>query len=367
MAEFIRSLDAFPKVDTECLERTRRGGFTTIAVYSILVVLGLVEVFKYCLPPMRQMFVVDPALGKFIPLTIDVSVATPCDQLVVLLTQEDGSNIILDSLLEAASEGKRPGWLSANTDPNIVDTCRIRGTVPISRTKGVISIVPLLAGAGGLGAMILAAEDSINFSHHIHRIAFGGSSARSQDEIHGDPLAATTQHKMSAHEQYTYFCSVISSYRLQGESFDHLMSGTWANRGQQKHLLSTPSHQYAINGFLGKQSPNPALIFKYDYEPLAIVMAPDRSTFRAFLVRIIGILGGIYTSVFMLHFLLSKIAKWTRMFASKLWWGSPSAPTLGPRTKWGSQRDAQDEGSRLIGGNEGGEPSLAPPSPGRII
>lgn len=314
--EFIAALDAFPKVSTECLEFTRRGGMTTLVLYAILIVLGFSEFLRYVWPPVRQTFVVDPALGKFVPLTIDVSVATSCDQIVVILTNKEDVKVILDSQLSFRSEGRWPRWLTTNQDADIRDTCRIRGRVPISRSSGILSILPVLATAGNIGTLILAGESSINFSHHIHKISVGDRQGR-HNEIHSDPLNSTSQHTMSAHEHYTYFCSVISMYKLFGESFGQLMSGSLYDRSSKSHVLSAPSHRYAISGFQGKRSLYPGIIFKFNYEPLAVVEAYDRLSFFEFLVKIFGILGGVYTSISILHSLISIIVNIFQRAVSK--------------------------------------------------
>lgn len=96
----ITRLDAFPKFDTAYLEKTLSGGYVTIVTYTVLGLLMCTELARYVLPPLQQRYVVDPLLGSQVALSLDISVATPCDKLAVLQVEQTGNTRILgdDSL-----------------------------------------------------------------------------------------------------------------------------------------------------------------------------------------------------------------------------------------------------------------------------
>ena len=75
----IRSLDAFPKVESPYLNKTSCGGIASIITYALMGGLMLAEVFKWAMPPVSMQFTVDKTVAKKMILSFDISVATECN------------------------------------------------------------------------------------------------------------------------------------------------------------------------------------------------------------------------------------------------------------------------------------------------
>lgn len=103
--DMVARLDAFPKFDTAYLEKTLSGGYVTIVTYTLLGLLMCTELTRYVLPPLQQRYVVDPLLGSQVILSLDISVATPCEKLAVLQVEQTGTTRILgDNVLSMTDE-----------------------------------------------------------------------------------------------------------------------------------------------------------------------------------------------------------------------------------------------------------------------
>lgn len=103
--ENVARLDAFPKFDTAYLEKTLSGGYVTIITYTLLGLLMCTELTRYVLPPLQQRYVVDPLLGSQVVISLDISVATPCDKLAVLqVEQAENTHILGDNALAMTDE-----------------------------------------------------------------------------------------------------------------------------------------------------------------------------------------------------------------------------------------------------------------------
>ncbi len=308
----MRALDSFPKVDGELLERTRRGGVVTVAVALFIAVLVLSETWAYAFAPWTQHFVVDPAIphaierkamesawqmeghrgrapvgAARIPLVIDVSVATPCGSLVVVLTEADGSRVVVNELFSFEDESS-PGWLrDAPAATQSGPSCRLQGAVPVERVRGSLSLRPILSEAGGaLGVLAAAMDEHVNFAHHIHGVAFGVAELEAAGwDLRRGPLAGACQHALAAHVSWAYFLSVIPVYNAA--------PGVWRGCPRAGGLRE---NRYAVGSYGGRAGLHPGLVVHFDFEPVALVLASGRPPFGAFAARLAGIVGGVYAA-----------------------------------------------------------------------
>lgn len=312
----MESVDGFPRTDRSHVRRTFSGGILSVAVFSLLALLTLGEVYHFVYPPFREIFVVDGSVGSHIDLDLDISVATECDKLIVFLADEMGRREMIndslsmqddtfESVLESGkqtdgelSAGMRQ-WMRAMRDARSeavsgqpspsLHSCRIRGRHPVSKTGGKLLIVPFLSFLGETGQALEAQDDTLNFSHYVEHFAFGPDYPRMRN-----PLNGSSQLVMKPREHFLYFLSI--------------MTATYHDRLFGGHRVSTS--QYALNGFLGRNGQrdavNPGLFFTYSYEPLEKRILRDREPFIEFVTHLLGIVGGIYVSSSLLHRILTK-------------------------------------------------------------
>ncbi len=92
---WLTNCDGFQKMDTVYLKKTCSGGYITILTYSLMILLALTELSRYLNPPIRQRYIVDPEVGTEVQFAMDMSVATECDKLVVLLGESNGRTRII--------------------------------------------------------------------------------------------------------------------------------------------------------------------------------------------------------------------------------------------------------------------------------
>ena len=101
LRNFVISLDAFPKVDVSYLNPTTSGGLTSIVAFTIIGMLTATEVFRYLfVPSVSYSLQVDRDLQSEISLRFDISIATPCDQLVVGVMDAGGQKELLNHLVK---------------------------------------------------------------------------------------------------------------------------------------------------------------------------------------------------------------------------------------------------------------------------
>lgn len=157
--------------------------------------------------------------------------------------------------------------------------CRISTPKPImlDRIDGKLAVLPITEAMGILGAMIMAQDQIINFSHIIHRMSFGRDYPGQKN-----PLNGQSQPAMEYHEDFIYFLSVLPT------KYKGMWRRGWIN-----------SNQYSLTGYLGQKNQSkvekPGLYFAYKIEPLSLQIRQERTAFRTFLISLVGILGGIYT------------------------------------------------------------------------
>ncbi len=167
--------------------------------------------------------------------------------------------------------------------------CRISTVTPvqISRVDGRLMVLPVTDFLGTFGEFIMSVDKSINFSHIIHKMTFGRDYPGQRN-----PLNGQTQPAMQYHEDFAYFLSILPT-RYQGFT-------RWLD-----------SNQYSLTGFLGQKDQTkverPGLYFSIKIEPLSVVIKRHRTTMRAFLISLMGILGGIWTCFAMINSFLVTI------------------------------------------------------------
>lgn len=75
----LRSLDAFPKVETSYLNKTYYGALASIATYIAMAMLVVFEVWGWMQPQLVNHFSVDSRVHRKMPLSFDISVGTNCE------------------------------------------------------------------------------------------------------------------------------------------------------------------------------------------------------------------------------------------------------------------------------------------------
>ena len=281
LKDLITSADAFPKVDIGYLNPTISGGLTSIVAYSLIGFLSLSELFKYLFVPfVAHSLHVDKELQSDIRLLFDVSIASPCEQLVVASVDAGGQKNILNEFVTPL-----PIVL-----PGGVEGCRVKGNVVLNKVSGYLLIVPNASMLPGpFGAMLMLIDQRVNFSHQIHRFAFGPSAnEKFSGSYFKNPLDGVVKISDNRHQRFSYELSVLPTQFVDGDGNVLLKTNQYAVKGLRTKIES-------VNSVL------PGLYFEYDLDPMAVTIRSERLGFIWVLVNILGIIGGIYTCSGLIH------------------------------------------------------------------
>lgn len=291
ITDFIKECDLFPKVDTTYLEQSRQGGIVSMLAFTLISFLCLSELwyFKYS-PAQTYEIEVDSYLREWIHLTFDMTVMTPCEQLVVAIIDAGGQKTILIDELE------REELFITNERR----ACRIRGKgIKLNRVNGKMAILPVTALVlGPLGRLLVAMDQEINFSHLIEHFTFNEdeNSPTGAHPILGqdvNPLKGMRRMDINHFEHVKYRLSVITTRhhcpktdKITNEYHEYGVSGYAA-------LPGDPQSTYAL----------PGIYFEYELEPLSVAVRrdPEAGSWWTFSRRILGIISGIFMCSGLLH------------------------------------------------------------------
>ncbi|WVR06893.1 hypothetical protein IAU60_003929 [Kwoniella sp. DSM 27419] len=323
----IKSFDAFPKVQATYTVRSRRGGVLTAIVGLITFLLVLNDLGEYLYGAPDYSFHVDQELQKDLQLNVDLTVAMPCHYLTIDLRDAVGdrlhlSNSFVKDGTRYSTAGATSMKLAAPTSPSASEiiassrrrtpnqkrtfsgiqrllfapphqrsisksqaayrptydkvpdgpACRIYGSVDVKKVTANLHITTL-----GHGYMSFEHTDHklMNLSHVVHEFSFGPFfPAISQ------PLDKSFESAKDPFTIFQYFLRVVPTTYIDAS----------------RHKLVTS--QYAVTDYSrsfehGKGVPG--IFFKFDLEAMALVVRERTTTLYQFLIRLVGVIGGVWT------------------------------------------------------------------------
>lgn len=326
----VKELDAFPKVQDDCQRPTTRGG--TISVIS-LVMIGLLvvsELFYYLSTDVHYKYSVDTDMDSQLQLTIDLTVATPCKYLgadIIDLAGESKSIVdgmkmegavfqlsdsqlkyleakrgLVDSRVDSARalndllilEGDGGNMPHGQADDGALDhnSCRLHGSVDVKKVAANFHItmgrsVPHPQGHAHLNVFV--PKEVLNFSHRIDHLSFGPLVPGAIN-----PLDATLKITHNKYHLFQYYMQVVPT------KFSTYHHSTNTNQFSVTERNRTIDHQRGSHGTAG-------IFFKYDMSSIMIEIVEERKPFGQFLVRLCGIVGGIFATSGMLSAFIGSI------------------------------------------------------------
>lgn len=329
MLQKLVKLDAFPKVERSYQKTTSLGGLSTLLVSLIMGYLFLTELFDYFSIKYKQEFLVDQTLQKDIAMTLDITVATNCKYLRLDVKDSSGESIrfsnhvLFDPVkfgtMNAQIFGNRES-ASSSTDTqshsnvnssnekgaqiNLHDlnACRIHGRLYVKKVSGNIHITALGHGHSGPHTP----HDAMNFSHRIDKLCFGSYYPKMSNPL--DNSYATLQNREMYLEIFQYFISIVPTIYQDNNSVILTNQYSVTNNRHEADMTTYGS-------ILG----SPGIFFNYQIEPISVRITEYSKPFSQFIVRLCGLIGGIFVSVDLLHRILlylktSASTKTTRAF-----------------------------------------------------
>jgi len=296
-AKKITVIDAFPKTEQEHTVRSEKGGLLTVIVATLLILLTLSEFREYWHLQQTHEFIVDRQVDQKIQLNVDLTVAMNCKFLTVDVFDASGGRMHLATTLETLpaqfSVGKaqklgvhkrenmnlhemieiaRQKSFDKN-DVGDASGCRIFGSIKLNKVASNVHITALGHGYSGTHVD----HEAINFTHRIDEFSFGQFYPKLVN-----PLDDSVEIAETNLEFFQYFISVVPTIYVDNRD----------------HVLLT--NQYAVTDYNKKVDHTgnnvPGLFFKYDIEPISVRVTEKRKPFFHFLVRLSGIIGGVFVT-----------------------------------------------------------------------
>ncbi|KXS14999.1 hypothetical protein M427DRAFT_44733 [Gonapodya prolifera JEL478] len=199
----LRSLDAFPKIETSVAVHKSSGGFLTLLTYYLMAMLSISELIDWSTPRQDFQVVIDYARESKLKFNLDIVVdmsdlsgtqlhlshnfrLTPVSLLVptgsssgpeilpwsdvlAAFGRIDGAPEVINQKVVAgmiaqaqAGEGEGEGHLGK--------ACHIQGSVEVHKLAGNVHITSL---GHGYASCTHAPHDTLNFTHHFNDVSFG--------------------------------------------------------------------------------------------------------------------------------------------------------------------------------------------------
>lgn len=323
----VKQLDAFPKVSQDYQNPTARGGTFSVISLSLILILVISEFFYYTKSHYVFKYSVDTDMDSQLLLTLDMTVGTPCQYLgadIVDLAGESHSLVnhmkFEPALFELSDYGKMifkakqeilsrfsqsrslndflmidnygslniPNEAPPKTEAN---SCRIHGAMNAKKVAGNLHVtlgrsVPHPQGHAHLNVFV--PPNLVNFSHRIDHFSFGPLVPGAIN-----PLDATLKTTEDKNHVFQYFLRVVPT---KFNTYQHSMSTSQYSITEHNRTINHARGSHGITG----------VFFKFDMSSMMVLINEERKPFWQFLVRLSGIIGGIFATSGMLHTLLGS-------------------------------------------------------------
>uniref|UniRef100_A0A8C6VVZ6 Endoplasmic reticulum-Golgi intermediate compartment protein n=1 Tax=Nothobranchius furzeri TaxID=105023 RepID=A0A8C6VVZ6_NOTFU len=294
----VKELDAFPKVPESYVESTASGGTVSLIAFTFMAILAFLEFFVYRNTWMKYEYEVDKDFSSKLRLNVDITVAMRCQyigadvlDLAETMVASDGlkyepvnfellpeqrlwhltllhmqerlkvEHSLQDVLFKSAMKEVPPSQSRSEDTPNSLTACRIHGHLFVNKVAGNFHItvgksIPHPRGHAHLAALV--SHDSFNFSHRIDHLSFGEAIPGLINPLDGTEKVTTDQPHVSV---------------------------------LHHHLLCHRAGSHGVSG----------IFMKYDISSLMVKVTEQHMPLWQFLVRLCGIVGGIFSTTGMLH------------------------------------------------------------------
>lgn len=312
----VRTFDAFPKVDAEHTVRSTRGGLLTLLTAFCGLLILWVEIGSYLGGYVDHQFMVDGEVKNDLAINLDMIVAMPCEYLhtnVMDITHDrflaadllnfEGINFFLperfqinsvndhhdtpdlDEVMQELLRAEfRVEGVRVNED---APACHIFGSIPVNQVRGDFHIT-----AKGFGYRDWAQTpmEKLNFSHVILEFSYGEFFP-----FINNPLDFTGKVTPEPLQSYKYYAKVVPTY------YERL--GILLDTNQ--YSLTENHRAYKLHN--NRPTGVPGIFFKYDFEPVRLLISEKRMPFFQFVARLGTILGGLLVLVGYLFRLYEKL------------------------------------------------------------
>lgn len=320
----MKELDAFPKVPDSYVETSASGGTVSLLAFSTMAILAVLEFFVYRDTWMKYEYEVDKDFSSKMRINVDITVAMKCQHvgadildlaetmitsnglkyepvifelspqqriwhrtLLLIQSRLGEQHSLQDVLYKTVLKGvptALPPREDAASEPLIA--CRIHGHVYVNKVAGNFHITvgkPVHHPRGHAHIAAFVSHETYNFSHRIDHLSFG-------EEVPGviHPLDGTQKTTSNNNQMFQYFITVVPTklytYKVSADT----------------HQFAVTERERAIDHAAGSHGVS-GIFVKYDTSSLMVTVREQHTPFWKFLVRLCGIVGGVFSTTGMLH------------------------------------------------------------------
>ncbi|KAM9705531.1 endoplasmic reticulum-Golgi intermediate compartment protein 2-like isoform 1-T2 [Menidia menidia] len=320
----VKELDAFPKVSESYVETSASGGTVSLIAFSAMALLAVFEFFVYQDTWMKYEYAVDKDFSSKLRINVDITVAMTCQHvgadildLAETMITSNGlqyepvifdlspqqrawqrtlhliqsrlreEHALQEVLYKALLRGAPTALPPREDDPTEpLNACRIHGHVYVNKVAGNLHITvgkPIYHPQGHAHIAAFVSHELYNFSHRIDHLSFG-------EVIPGiiNPLDGTEKITFNNNQMFQYFLTVVptrlNTYKISAST----------------HQFSVTERERAINHAAGSHGVS-GIFVKYDTSSLMVTVSEQHMPLWQFLVRLCGIVGGIFSTTGMIH------------------------------------------------------------------
>lgn len=344
----LKELDAFPKVPENYQQTSASGGSVSIIIFVFIGILVMSEFWYYRAVETKYDYEVDTDTESKLQINVDLTVAMQCgdigadvldlsgsklefgDDLKLEpshfeLTQEQASWLGMFRQMHAVMEGYRalkvleqfksdlPTYMPKRSqgEDKPFDACRIHGSFKVNKVAGNFHVTAgksIHHPRGHAHLSVLVPVETFNYSHRIDVLSFGPWAPGYINPLDGD-IAITDKNL----QMYQYYIKIVPTTikSLNGKE-------TKTNQYSVTQRIREINHETGSHGISG-------IFFKYDMSSIMVRVESCHRSFWGFLVRLCGIVGGIFATSGMLH---SFIGFLFDVITCKLQWNKKEAKPL---------------------------------------
>lgn len=313
-ASGLKIFDAFPKVEKSFrAERTTRGAILSIVLALGLFYLFITEFTWYFGGIETHQFVVDKTIKEHLNINVDMTIAMPCQEIAIHVQDVTGDVILAgDTLkrqsvnwdeqgshhLDAAHQAKDAYDLQKvmktaggrrkfmrGKERRGGKACRVYGTLEVHHAAGDFHITAVGIGYAAHRQTFL---EDMNFTHRIDELSFGDFYPKLVN-----PLDGTHADSLAHFHRFQYFLNLVPTKYESGTKT--IRTNQYAVTEQSRHTENNAAEFF------------PGIFFKYEIEPVTLIIQDARLPFVKFIVKLLGIIAGIVTSTSIAHKLINSI------------------------------------------------------------
>uniref|UniRef100_A0A8C8C983 Endoplasmic reticulum-Golgi intermediate compartment protein n=1 Tax=Oncorhynchus tshawytscha TaxID=74940 RepID=A0A8C8C983_ONCTS len=288
----VKELDAFPKVPESYVETTATGGTVSLIAFTAMALLAFFEFFVYRDTWMKYEYEVDKDFSSKLRINIDITVAMKCqhvgaDILDLAETMITSNGIQYEPVIfELTPQQKLWHRTLLLIQNRLREEHSLQEVLYKSVLKGAPTALPprpIHHPRGHAHIAAFVSHDTYNFSHRIDHVSFG-------EEIPGiiNPLDGTEKITSNHNEMFQYFITVVPT-KLHTSKVS-----------ADTHQFSVTERERVINHAAGSHGVS-GIFMKYDTSSLMVTVSEQHMPLWQFLVRLCGIIGGIFSTTGMIH------------------------------------------------------------------